>query len=419
MSRHLEKTLGNGRKVLFVPQTDRNAQLLWLYARALSEKYRCEFLRVPAFGRNNDMGDGPETAEFPVVSPCFLQREVPVTRWFRKVVFEIRMHSRLKKYLRDAQYDIIVVGMDAGGVGRWVAAAGKEIGVPTLVCQEGCTWTFRWWIDTPQLRVKKLVLNSILSRVFPAAMDMHNSGEFGMARFAALWGAYTRDETIRRGLAGPESIFIVGDPRVRKLKLSPRRNSKNRTLLFLDCPAECWPRGVCDLSIFNRFRYNVIVICQRLGYRLLYKPHPLTREADSNWINEVAGRDRTTEVVRAGGPEDYFCRAGAVITFPSTSIYSILAQGLPLIQVHLAGSNFDTIYWDPVQRHGAGVTIKEAHELADALKTTESKEWLARYEELAAKAAIEVAGPLDGKTEERFLDTVDKILETWPEGQRR
>ena len=62
------------KKILFVPQTERNKDMLLLYAQKLAKEFNVFFLRTKIFGNKSDMGNKLNYG-IKLLSPEFLMND--------------------------------------------------------------------------------------------------------------------------------------------------------------------------------------------------------------------------------------------------------------------------------------------------------------------------------------------------------
>lgn len=395
-------------KILFVPQTQRNFSLLRLYAQGLPSGYSVKFLRSTVFGSECDMGSGEKEDADRILGPAFMMPSPSPASWRTRITWQRKVHGEFKSYLRTLAPAVVVIGIDAGGLGRWAAVAACQCGIPTLCCQEGCTFAFDWYRRPWKLALKRAAVNLGLQLIFPAAMDVHNEQEFRVSSHAAVWGEYAKREIVRRRIKPAARVQVIGDPRYdRRI---PHDDSQRTGILFVDSPFETWPPGVCDLEAFNTFRQGLVSWARTNTVSLVYKTHPLMRQQELDKVTSLADNISSIQFVQTGTADDWYDRVEACITFPSTAIFGILCSGTPLIQVHLPGAAYPRIYWDPVDRFDAGVTITSADNLPGAWEQVHQADWLNNYRGSAQRAALDAAGPADGKSARRFADTVASII---------
>lgn len=402
------------RKILFVPQTKRNYLLLYYYAQGMGSAYESLFIRTTLFGENNDILSvaHSDVMKKQIVSPDFLC-EKPRNGWRGHIMDFVSRRKRLLKYVRQLNPCLIVVGIDSSCHGRWFVNIGKKLGIPTVSCQEGAVFAFAPWIEPMILKFKRILVNQVLCWLAPGAMDVSDKEEFKYADYSFVWGEFTQREIIRRGLASKEDIYVIGDPRQPIHHAQESNKFKNTTnkILFVDVPAEVWPKGVCNIAAMDAVRTEIINYCLSKHFDVIYKLHPLSSEALKIKIEGLYSENKRVQLVTTGVLEDLLNSVDCAITFPSTAIYSILAYAVPLLQIQERFIGFGKILWDPVERYGAGFTIHSAMELEKALSSIHDPGWINTYMEKSRIAAEDVLGRLDGCADERFAMAVETVLE--------
>ena len=308
--------------------------------------------------------------------------------------------------MQKLKLNLVVVGIDGTGMGHWAASVCRSMGIPTIVCQEGIPWTFELH-DPYSIKFKRFLFNVFSTIIYPHARCFD---DYKTAEYVAVWGKHTKDNCIAHGLS-PQKIMIVGDPRIKpRAAFSPKKKSDIFQLLFLDIPVTTLSKGVFNSTAHTALRKELIHLIITQNYHLIYKPHPFTQSAELESIYELTSNLPQVELITSGVAEDLYARSDAGLTFPSTCVCSILAFGLPLIQIHSDYAGFTKLLWDPASEHQAGFTIKQIQEIPDAVRQIQQTEWRSQYWEASRIAAEEVVGPLDGNAPERFAEVVRNIL---------
>jgi hypothetical protein len=203
---------------------------------------------------------------------------------------------------------------------------------------------------------------------------------------------------------------VVGDPRIPPRAESPA--SRNGDILFLDVPVRALSRGVLSEQHIQATRQQIVAVLRgEIGCKLLYKVHPLTPDDEVTLIETLCDQVENCTVIKSGTAEQlYQSGVVAVITFPSTAIYSALAYGVPVIMLVPPQSGFTAIEWDPCKRYNAGVCITEPAQLSGALARVRDHAWQQEYAQLSRRAAEDVVGPLDGNASHRFALFVNDVV---------
>lgn len=395
--------MNQNNKILFIPATRRNADLLYIYAKELLQRYDCLFLRTSMFGENADIGPDWIRPGVKTITANFLNEPSKKREILRLI--ECRQKHRLyRDFLKQLRPDLIVIGLDWDSIGKWTAIVSKDAGLKTIGCQEGGQ------IAKPHVpllvKVKILFLN-ILCTCFYRQFKI--TSYFGDSLFYVVWGAYDKSLMVKTGIA-ERRIFIAGDPRLQARTILTKSVESFGRMLFLDVPSRSTSRNRFDLKAIDNFRNKLIMETDKLGIEVLYKLHPFIKNEELTIIKNMIVQHKNIKLLSVGVAEDYYNQVDFCLTFPSTSIYSILAHGLPLLIITPPFRGFEKIMFDPVKEFGAGLTISEPFELSNAITAMNRKGWNSKYFDASLKAAQYMAGSLDGKAPERFAEVIKHIL---------
>jgi hypothetical protein len=341
-----------------------------------------------------------------ILSPDFLTTCPAIRSEFQRLRKLKSLHNALVSYLKEKAPDLIIVGDDVRGAGKWIVAVAREAGIKTLAVQEGCRWFYK--IHQAFLLELKRFFFDLFARIYYAPMSGIKVDDFTHADFAAVWGNATKEQAIARG-ARADRISVVGYPREMKMRIAPFRPANPR-LLFLDQPERSYANGSADFKAFDRFRLSLIQVVKEHNLKMLYKLHPLTPDSQEKIIRDMARIAKTVEIVKDGVAEDIIEKADICVAFPTTAILNVLAASIPLVQVLLRCKGIDNLYWDPVRDFGAGLTIAEAKELPDAIKKMSAAPWFEDYQVRSKMAAESMLGPMDGKYSVRFASLIQKLM---------
>ncbi len=357
------------------------------------------------FGENADVGPSWSQPGIKVITADFLQGPCGNREILR--IWDIRKkHSAYKQFLKGLGTELIVTGLDWDSIGKWTAVAAKDIGIATLGCQEGGR------IANPHIsgltKLKTLAVNFLCLLIY---RQYKITNYFGDSLFYAVWGEYDKSLIVSSGFSCTK-VFIVGDPRIQARNPPGRIDGKFNRMLFLDVPSRSTANKRFDLNAIDWFRKQLISETKRLGIEMLYKLHPFTKPEEIALVNNLIADFKNVTLVKQGAAEDYYAQVDFCLTFPSTSIYTVLAFGLPLVIIAPRFKGFEKQLMDPVKAFGAGVTVTEPQDLARAVETMKSSGWHSKYLESSKIAAEYMSGPPDGKASIRFASVVDDILDS-------
>jgi hypothetical protein len=378
-------------KILVVPQTPTNLRLLRAYVAQLSiGDFEVLFLRNRLWGSRVDPFSAENEPASGVLEPDFLMKELGVEREWERAKLLRRLEPQLDKLLLSLEPAVVVCGVDSTGMGRWVTLRANKLRIPTVVVQEGCRELYKVH-ESMVLRTKKMFYeyfgNWLLS---PAGY----AREYATAQYVATWGEYDKKIAIRHG-ARPKRVFVVGRP-----DMAPRSatgdgteesKANHTTVLFLDAPILCWSPGSADYEGFQKFRVECVRELRDAGYQVLYKLHPLTIEREETGVRAAVSSYCT--VVKEGLAEDYMESVAAVLSFPSTAVYTVVRRKIPLVLLWPRTRGFRKILWNPVTRYGAGVLVRYPGELREAMAKATDNEWQLGYKASSGLAAADMLRP--------------------------
>jgi hypothetical protein len=388
------------------------------YADSLGEQYEILFLRTTLFGPGCDIAQTETQHRYRVLAPKFLIQYSPKWSEIQRVLILKSLHAEFIEFLTELKPDLVVVGQDGNGIGHWTTVLANSLEIPTLACQEGCRGINRAWVGPHEYPVlvslKIFFFGFLTSLVYRPACFKEDIDDCFTARYAAIWGTFVKGDLERRGKR-KNDVFVVGDPRQSAVQPDSGSASKEygeRPLVFFDVATYSFPQGGGNYQRFVEFRRSLIQSSEKLGHKLIYKPHPFTRENELSDIKALVGKNTT--LVTSGLGEEIVAQALACITFPSTIMFTILALKVPLIQIHLKARGYGKILWDPEKLHDSAVTIRTGMELESALKKIASPSWIERYRASCCSAAEEMVGPLDGNASLRFASALKWITTSKP-----
>lgn len=185
---------------------------------------------------------------FPPPFPS-LDTKCPTLKQVRKMqkIIEKDMDF-VKNLLLKISPNIIVLRTDSFPVDRMLVMAAKELGIPTINIQDG-------------------ISQSNLPLLHGRAAD-----------YVFVWGNYFRDLYIKQNVKPSSKIKVLGYPyefiqdSSSHLSLNPNVGSKNFTLYYLGQNFEVCNKDLLDIKVETINYLNKI--CERLGLRFIYRPHP-------------------------------------------------------------------------------------------------------------------------------------------------
>jgi hypothetical protein len=391
------------KRLLFIPVTDRNTYLLSQYAFSLRNYYECLFLSYEIYGPHLKITEACKKLNLKTVTDDILNQKLDIKSWFGLNLKLKKIHKQLRQFIKGLKIDMLITGHSAFAMGLWGIYIAKELGIPTLVCQEGARWTFNQKEFSITAAVKYHLANIIFAFYFPPGC--HNE-DLKIGDNFAVWGEYTKKMAIQHG-ADKDRIFVVGHPYARR---TDRQIVKIEKVMYLDVATSLWRKGTIDITGVNKFRNEVVALTLQHQIELIYKPHPLTPSHEIEAIKEIIKSGKNIRLINGNAAEELLGETDCCITWPSTSIFSILASCVPLVFVDLKIKGFGKIYWNPVVKYNAGISIDQYGSLKEIFPILNNGDWIKNYKECSRLAAEETIGPLDGRASQRFKDVVKIVL---------
>lgn|GEM_PF-4838729 len=398
--------INNNKTVLVFPQTKQNYHLLAAYLQNVTDWLNCKFIKTNLFGSffdgKEESYEGlPKNSE--VISPSFLNVSHPPKTELMRLIETGRKSSLLWKFITDRNPAAIVVGVDNYGIGGWVTAIAKKKNIKTIVCQEGNRNLVA--VKDPLIIHFKRKILSFLSKMY--GYNTFNAPNYASADSVCVWGELDRKIALKNR-HGKGDIFIIGHP-FAYLRNAVSGSAANK-LLFLDIPAYAWSKGVIDIHSLNNWRNDFSKIVEKNEITTIWKLHPLTPTDEINNIKAICNNKKHIKLITEGAAEQYYKEISFCLTFPSTSIYTILSAGLPLIIILAKFRGLSKLLWDPIREFNAGIQISKPDDLIESIKIIKNKKWQNNYYKSSLKAAEYVLGPLDGKVSQHFAQTIQTIL---------
>jgi hypothetical protein len=397
-------------KLLFVPQIERNSKLLLSYAEGLGNSVQIFLLRNNLFGSNSDIKSNWSSSKISsqFLEPDFLLLSEPNISEHNRLFVLRKLHNRFKDFLKKNGFDLIILGADSVGMGHWTAIVAKELGIKTIVLQEGCRYIFK--MHTPLIsRIKRLTYKCAAFLIYKPAMYRLWTHEYQTADYAFVWGQYEKDCAIKKG-KNKKDVFVIGDPRIKERPIVKTINNKLK-ILFLDISVSTLLKGTVDENAFLSFNKSLVEQASVMDCSFYYKPHPFVKQYELDYLTAILKNKDNIQLITNKTSEECFDQFDACITYPSTAMYGVLAAGVPLILITFKARGFSSLLWDPIKLYRVGLYINNAQELKKIIETISQDVWYNKYRYLSKLAAEQLVGPLDGKAPERFVAKIGSILE--------
>lgn len=203
-------------------------------------------------------------------------------------------------------------------------------------------------------------------------------------------------EVYRKFGTSRRQIEITGWPRYDEITAGSIKKGKGRNVLYA--------------SQHREFKFNVNVCkklheaCANLNAQLHIKPHPSEWEELVDYYNTLDG----VEVYAKALPiESLITESNVVITFFSTSALDAVVHRKPVIIINLSKEHHLGALF---AERGAGIEVTNLSQLEGAIKKSMSRKFIRTFERRRRKFIRDFAYRLDGKSTERVLGVLEKLM---------
>ena len=310
--------------------------------------------------------------------------------------------------------DAVLTHVDSFGLYRIAHWWAKSRGVPGIVAQEGAAVRNRMPKEGQRARIRLHPLRrleaTVCRRLRPGLLVPKPLNDY--AEHVLAWGDAMRRRLEAHGRR-PAQITVTGSPAFdHVLRREPLADRARESVLFAH-QHQTNPRA--ELA----FCREIIDVCaNKLGCRLLFRPHPrsrLTEERLSRLIESTTENASLIEVATRGTLEHYLSRASVFVTFYSTSIYHALVHGVPVVLGEWVSDQF---VFDAA-KYGAAVVVGKPGDLEAALRSALWDRELRRELYVSTQRVIDDhLYRLDGRASERSALRIEEILKS-PMTKRR
>lgn len=271
-----------------------------------------------------------------------------------------------------------------------IAAPAKHVQADSMNAQEGHL--------SAKYRLQMILLRLLLPNCFrQAELNQY-------ADHVCAWGAAMKRQLVAAGRL-PEGITVTGNPRLDHIRSrGALADERMATVLFahqhqLDQAAEL---DFCRL---------VIDVCaNRLGCRLIFRPHPrssLWGSGAYRIVNEVAKAADAVTIADKGDVTDYLDQATVFLTVHSSSAYDATLHGIPLVIADWV----DPFYRLNAADYGAALQVDSPAELSAALGEALWNTTLRRRLYSGGQQFVEDhLHALDGGASQRVAATVARVI---------
>jgi hypothetical protein len=303
------------------------------------------------------------------------------------------------EFLRDAPPGIVVLGNDIGTLERLFIRNARELGIPSLLVQEG---VFALHDDAvPQFSAPRRLIQRAMTCLGLRMADPGPCGLNGADHVAVMGDAVARWLT-GRGLP-TERIVVTGQPRydalyaLRHATAPAQGLASQRIILFSSQPYVRY--NMCSETAARQIWQTVIQGVGGLGdeHHLVAKLHPAEDlEWTRRWLTGILPPEWT--LTRDEDVLSLTARADAVVTVISTTALEALCLGKPVVLLDACGA----VQPIPYVTSGATLQARDAAQLTvrlrEALYDDAVRQRLAQAREPFVREHLHI---LDGKAAER------------------
>ena len=270
----------------------------------------------------------------------------------------------LKMNLKNLNPDLIVLHEDGNIKGRSLALASSELNIPIVTIQDG-------------------IFSSTNKLTYGFKSD-----------YMFVWGQYFKDMYLDQNIKDHEHVKILGYPYNLK-KFEVKKNKDIKTVLYFGQNHEDFNIDFLDSKI-NTIK-NLSILCDKLGYKFIYRPHPHeNRDYIKSKVENIKFTKKSDSLINSIKKGDIF------ISFDSTA--SIEANLHSKISIQLKNFNLKT---DNFENIGACCkTCKNFEELEYYLKEVSESKNLSKYFKPVSPNYFE----LSSTPGIRFLELVKELI---------
>jgi len=87
-----------------------------------------------------------------------------------------------------------------------------------------------------------------------------------------VWGQYFKDLYVKNGVRKPEEVYVLGYPYLIKRHKSDHRKKRHYAVCYLGEDFERYNKDLLDIKLETIS--NLYKICNHLGLKFIYRPHP-------------------------------------------------------------------------------------------------------------------------------------------------
>jgi hypothetical protein len=164
-----------------------------------------------------------------------------------------------------------------------------------------------------------------------------------VADYILVWGEYYKDLYVKQNIRKPEDIYVLGYPfLIKKGKIGPKGYSKKNSrciVYYLGQNFEVYDKIFFNIKIETVKKVNKI--CNRLGMRFIYRPHPLEdRLLSEEKLPEIYFSPKKEKI------EDSIAKGDIFISVNSTSLVEASIRqkiSLQLMNYSIKSDNFEQL----------------------------------------------------------------------------
>ena len=150
--------------------------------------------------------------------------------------------KNIEEKIRTVNPDYIVLWNDSLPIERAIVLVSRKLGIITIDIQHGIYQS-----------------TSVLT-------------EERAADYVMVWGQYFKDLYVKNGVRKPEEVYVLGYPYLIKRHKSDHRKKRHYAVCYLGEDFERYNKDLLDIKLETIS--NLYKICNHLGLKFIYRPHP-------------------------------------------------------------------------------------------------------------------------------------------------
>ncbi|MBI5227923.1 UDP-N-acetylglucosamine 2-epimerase [Candidatus Micrarchaeota archaeon] len=342
------------------------------------------------------------------------------------IAIESITNQSVRNMIKEQNPSLIILGNDTDITPYIFAVESKKIGIPVLLIQDG-TLSFKtvkkpldigYAMDLFKTYTPKFLLGRILAKLKRSKGP--KLSDYGCySDYIAVWGEYARNQLIERG-SPPEKIIVTGSPSIdfvlkqqidkNRIFQSLKADPEKKTIFFAASDmigARLWTR--------DEFENTIKQVCNAVNnmdeVQLIIKIHPFHQGREPKFMEKFVDGKKIFD----GGivdTTDLLQLCDILITDVSTSALEAMAIGKNVAIINLTSRSVSEPYPDIYITDGVAFLINNEEQVETCLNRilydNELRDSLAKKRNEFVKEQL---FRLDGKSSERVVDLIIKIIE--------